>query len=82
MSTLLSFLTFIFSTLFILILVVTAIGIVASIYQAVYEFFFCETRTVLIPTGIPMDNLVEEHVFEKRTGKLVRRIPVDNSLYQ
>ena len=73
---------FIFSTLLVLMLAITAIGIVASIYQAIYEFFFCERRIVLTPTGIPLDNLVEEHVFNKKTGKLVRKIAVDNSLYQ
>ncbi len=82
MLTLLSILMFISSTLLVLMLVITAIGIVASIYQAIYEFFFCERRTVLIPTGIPLDNLVEVHVFEKKTGTLVRKEGVDNSLYQ
>lgn len=70
------------SCVLILITVFTAACIIAAVVQAVYEFFFCEKREVLTPTGIPMDNLVEIHVFNKKSGKLVRVMSVDNSMYQ
>ena len=80
--TLLEILIFIFGTLLFALCFLAVFGIIASVYQFVYEYFFCVTKTVLTPTGLSLDNLVEEHIYNKKTGKLVRIQPVDNTKYQ